>query len=203
LNGQAPEPRPPAGAEGTITTTVRRRVKPGHEAAYEEFLKGIMSAASHYPGYVGSEVFRPSATGGEYQSSTASTRRTLCAAGSTRPSTRHGSSAPSRTCSGRCERASSPGLRAGSRCRSARACRRRRRTRWRCSPGPRSFPLITLVVWVVNPLLEGVALVPRLAITTALTVPLMTWGGDAAGDEAPAGLAVSAGRVRSRRLGPP
>jgi antibiotic biosynthesis monooxygenase (ABM) superfamily enzyme len=37
------------------------------------------------------------------------------------------------------------------------------------------FPLITLVVVVLGPLLEGLALVPRLAITTAVTVPIMTW----------------------------
>jgi uncharacterized protein len=28
---------------------------------------------------------------------------------------------------------------------------------------------------VLGPLMEGLALVPRLAITTAVTVPIMTW----------------------------
>jgi antibiotic biosynthesis monooxygenase (ABM) superfamily enzyme len=37
------------------------------------------------------------------------------------------------------------------------------------------FPLITLVVLALDPLLIELALVPRLAITTAVTVPLMTW----------------------------
>jgi antibiotic biosynthesis monooxygenase (ABM) superfamily enzyme len=37
------------------------------------------------------------------------------------------------------------------------------------------FPLITLVVRVLNPLLERLTLVPRLAVTTAVTVPIMTW----------------------------
>jgi antibiotic biosynthesis monooxygenase (ABM) superfamily enzyme len=37
------------------------------------------------------------------------------------------------------------------------------------------FPLITLVVVVLGPLLKDLALVPNLAITTALTVPIMTW----------------------------
>jgi antibiotic biosynthesis monooxygenase (ABM) superfamily enzyme len=37
------------------------------------------------------------------------------------------------------------------------------------------FPLITLVVVVLGPVLDGLALVPRLAITTAVTVPVMTW----------------------------
>ena len=37
------------------------------------------------------------------------------------------------------------------------------------------FPLITLVVVVLDPLLEGLGRVTRLAITTAVTVPIMTW----------------------------
>jgi antibiotic biosynthesis monooxygenase (ABM) superfamily enzyme len=37
------------------------------------------------------------------------------------------------------------------------------------------FPLIALVVILLGPLLEGLSLVPRLAITTAVTVPIMTW----------------------------
>lgn len=37
------------------------------------------------------------------------------------------------------------------------------------------FPLITVVVIVLEPLLESLAVVPRLAITTAVTVPIMTW----------------------------
>jgi hypothetical protein len=37
------------------------------------------------------------------------------------------------------------------------------------------FPLITLVVIALDPLLERLALSPRLAVTTAVTVPIMTW----------------------------
>ena len=37
------------------------------------------------------------------------------------------------------------------------------------------FPLITLVVVVLDPILEGLGRVRRLAITTAVTVPIMTW----------------------------
>jgi hypothetical protein len=37
------------------------------------------------------------------------------------------------------------------------------------------FPLITLVVVVLDPVLEELTLVPRLALTTAVTVPIMTW----------------------------
>jgi uncharacterized protein len=37
------------------------------------------------------------------------------------------------------------------------------------------FPLITLVVVASSPLLGGLPLVLRLAVTTGVTVPLMTW----------------------------
>jgi uncharacterized protein len=37
------------------------------------------------------------------------------------------------------------------------------------------FPLITLVVRALDPLLDDLTLVPRLAVTTAVTVPIMTW----------------------------
>ena len=37
------------------------------------------------------------------------------------------------------------------------------------------FPLISAIVAVTGPLLEGLPLSLRLAITTALAIPLMTW----------------------------
>jgi uncharacterized protein len=55
-------------AAGAVTATVTRRVKPGHEAAYEQFLAGINGAAKAFPGYLGEEVFRPAGgAGGEYR----------------------------------------------------------------------------------------------------------------------------------------
>ena len=62
------EPERPAGTAGPVTATVTRRVKPGHEVAYEEFLAGISGAAKAFPGYLGEEVFRPAGgKGGEFR----------------------------------------------------------------------------------------------------------------------------------------
>jgi uncharacterized protein len=63
------EPELPADADGPVTTTVTRRVQPGHEAAYEAFLAGISGAARAFPGYLGIEIFRPTpgGQGGEYR----------------------------------------------------------------------------------------------------------------------------------------
>ena len=58
------------------------------------------------------------------------------------------------------------------------------------------FPLITGVVLALDPLLEELAPVPRLAITTAVTVPLMTWVVMPRGDKTAPDLALP-GAARS------
>jgi uncharacterized protein len=166
---------PPDAAEGPVTTTVTRRVKPGHETFYEEFLAGIISSASRFPGHLGVEVFRPqSAAAGEYRTvyrfDTAEHLRAWL------DSDEHAAwlaraephvIGPMRT-------SFVTGLET-----------------WFTLPGRRGtappphkmalltwitiFPLITAIVAVTGPLLEELPLVLRLGITTALAVPLMTW----------------------------
>jgi antibiotic biosynthesis monooxygenase (ABM) superfamily enzyme len=159
-----------------VTTTVTRRVRPGHEALYEQFLAGIISAASKFPGHLGVEVFRPqSAAAGDY--------RTVY---------RFDSAEHLRTWLESYEHAAwleraEPHV--------IGPVRRRFVTGlegWFTLPGQPSapppspykmalltwitiFPLITAIVAITGPLLEGLPLAARLAITTALTVPLMTW----------------------------
>jgi uncharacterized protein len=165
----------PPDAGGPVTTTVTRRVKPGHETAYEEFLEGIIAAASGFPGHLGVEVFRPDRPGGEYRTvyrfdSAEHLRRWL----------------DSEERSAWLERAEPH---------AAGPMRTRYLTgleTWFTlpaqpgAPPPPPYkmalltwititPLITGVVLALAPLLDDLALVPRLAITTAVTVPLMTW----------------------------
>jgi uncharacterized protein len=59
------EPELPTGAHAPVTTTVTRRIKAGHEAAYEAFLAGISGAARAFPGYLGIEVLRPTGVQGQ------------------------------------------------------------------------------------------------------------------------------------------
>jgi uncharacterized protein len=168
-------PTPPAGQSGPVTTTVTRRVKPGHEVSYEQFLDGIIAAASEYPGHLGVEVFRPEGSGGEYRTvyrfdTGEHLRRWL-------ESDEHAAwlrraephvVGPMRT-------SFVTGLES-----------------WFTLPGSPGtpppppykmalltwitiFPLITGVILALGPLAKELPLVPRLAITTAVTVPLMTW----------------------------
>jgi uncharacterized protein len=167
---------PPEGIDGPVTTTVTSRVKPGHEPFYEQFLQGIIAAASEFPGHLGVEVFRPpSASAGEY-----------------RVVYRFDSSEHLRAWFDCDERAAwleraEPHLIGPMRTQFLTGLET-----WFTLPGrPNTpppppykmalltwitiFPLITLVVVLLDPLLEGFSRVPRLAITTAVTVPIMTW----------------------------
>jgi antibiotic biosynthesis monooxygenase (ABM) superfamily enzyme len=165
----------PPDAEGPVTATVTRRIKPGHEGAYEEFLAGISGAARTFPGYLGAEVLRPApGQSNEYRTvyrfdSPDHLRGWL-------DSDEHAAwleradphvAGPMRTqfltgLEGWFTLPAQPGA----------------------PPPPYKmavvtwvtiFPLITLVVVVSAPLIGSLPLVPRLAVTTLVTVSLMTW----------------------------
>jgi antibiotic biosynthesis monooxygenase (ABM) superfamily enzyme len=162
-------------AAGPVTATVTRRVKPGHEAAYEEFLAGIGGAARAFPGYLGEEVFRPAGgPGGEY-----------------RIVYRFDSPAHLRAWLDSPERAA---WLARAEPHAAGPLRARYLTGlegWFTLPAEPGappppykmailtwaaiFPLITLVVLASAPLIGPWPLAARLAVTTLVTVSLMTW----------------------------
>lgn len=55
------------GDEGSVTVSISRKIKPGSELAYEQWVSGVIEAASTFPGHLGTNVLRPSAaTGHEY-----------------------------------------------------------------------------------------------------------------------------------------
>jgi antibiotic biosynthesis monooxygenase (ABM) superfamily enzyme len=170
------DPELPADADGPVTTTVTRRIKPGHEAAYEAFLAGISHAARTFPGYLGVEVFRPApGASDEYRTvyrfdSAAHLRAWLDSperAAWLQRAERH-VAGPMRTqvltgLESWFTLPVQPGV---------------------PPPPPYKmavvtwvtiFPLITLVVVATAPLVDGWPLVVRLAVTTGVTVPLMTW----------------------------
>jgi antibiotic biosynthesis monooxygenase (ABM) superfamily enzyme len=154
---------------------VTRRVKPGHEALYEHFLAGINAAASEFPGHLGVEVFRPHSAGGEYRivyrfDSSEHLRAWL-------DSDAHAAwlERAEPHVIGPMHTSFVTGLET-----------------WftlpeqpgTAPPPPYKmalltwitiFPLITAIVAITGPRLQGLPLAVRLAITTALTVPLMTW----------------------------
>ena len=166
----------PDDVHGPVTTTVTRRVKPGHEVFYERFLEGIIAEASGFPGHLGVEVFRPeTGTAGDYRivyrfDNAEHLRQWL-------DSDEHAAwleraephaIGPLRTSfvTGLESWFTLPGRHGAS------------------PPPPHKmalltwitiFPLITGIVVATGPLLEDLPVVLRLGITTAVAVPLMTW----------------------------
>jgi uncharacterized protein len=170
------EPELRSDTEGPVTTTVTRRVKPGHEEAYEDFLIGINHAASRFPGHLGVEVFRPTdARHGEYRVvyrfDSPSHLLNWLDSGERAAWLRRADphvAGPTRT-------EYVTGLES-----------------WftlpeqsgRPPPPPYKmaivswvtiYPLITLIAIATAPLIGGLPIVARLAVTTLITVPLMTW----------------------------
>jgi len=44
---------------GAVTVLITRRVKAGHEAAFEKAMADMTAAASEFPGYLGGQLVRP------------------------------------------------------------------------------------------------------------------------------------------------
>lgn len=52
-----------SAASEAVTVVVTRRIKPGHEAAYEAWLTALLHEVATVPGYLGTDVHRPPPTG--------------------------------------------------------------------------------------------------------------------------------------------
>jgi antibiotic biosynthesis monooxygenase (ABM) superfamily enzyme len=163
-------------AGGPVTTTVTRRVRPGHEPFYEQFLQGIIDAASRFEGHLGVEVFRPASGGaGEYRvvyrfDTPEHLRAWL-------DSDEHAVwlERAEPHVIGPVRRQFVTGLESWFTLPSSPSAPPPPPYKMALLTWLTIFPLITGVVVAIEPLVEGVALVPRLAVTTAITVPLMTW----------------------------
>jgi antibiotic biosynthesis monooxygenase (ABM) superfamily enzyme len=166
----------PADADGPVTTTVTRRVKPGHEPDYEQFLDGIITAASRFPGHLGAEVFRPqTAAAGDYRVVYRfDTAQHLHAwLGSAEHAAWLERAEPHVI--GPLRRQVLTGLEAWFTLPTQPGLPPPPRYKMALVTWVTIFPLITLVVVATAPLLGRLPLVARLAVTTGVTVPLMTW----------------------------
>lgn len=62
-----PASSPSSDSEGPVTVIVNRRVKPGTEQWFEEWLHGIIAESMRFPGHLGVNVIRPpNAATGDY-----------------------------------------------------------------------------------------------------------------------------------------
>jgi uncharacterized protein len=170
------EPELAAGAQGPVTTTVTRRIKPGHEVAYEGFLAGIITAASQFPGHLGAEVYRPqTAAAGEYRVVYRFDTAQHLRAWLDSPEHAAWLARAEPHVLGPLHRQVLTGLEAWFTLPTQPAAPPPPRYKMAVLTWVTIFPLITGVVIASAPLIGGLALVVRLAVTTAVTVALMTW----------------------------
>jgi uncharacterized protein len=54
-----------AAAAAGVTVVITRRVRPGHEAAYEAALAGLQADGTQFDGYLGATTQRPAAGAAE------------------------------------------------------------------------------------------------------------------------------------------
>jgi uncharacterized protein len=170
------EPELAAGADGPVTTTVTRRIKPGHEAAYEAFLAGISGAARAFPGYLGIEVFRPAGgPGGEYRTVYRFDSAAHLQAWVDSPERAAWLARAEPHVAGPMRTQVLTGLESWFTLPTQPGAPPPPRYKMALVTWATIFPLITLVVVATAPLLGSLPLVARLAVTTGVTVPLMTW----------------------------
>ncbi len=53
--------------DGAVTISITRRVRPGREREFEEYLRGISEEASRFPGHLGVRIFRPARGDRQYR----------------------------------------------------------------------------------------------------------------------------------------
>jgi antibiotic biosynthesis monooxygenase (ABM) superfamily enzyme len=171
------EPGPPAhGSGGPVTTSVTRRVKPGHEPLYEQFLAGIITAASQFPGHLGAEVYRPqTAAAGEYRVVYHFDTAQHLQAWLDSPEHAAWLERAEPHVLGPLHRQVLTGLEAWFTLPTQPGTPPPPRYKMAILTWVTIFPLITLVVVATAPLVGSLPLVARLAVTTGVTVPLMTW----------------------------
>jgi antibiotic biosynthesis monooxygenase (ABM) superfamily enzyme len=170
------QPGLPADASGPVTTTVTRRVKPGHEPDYEQFLDGIIAAASRFPGHLGAEVFRPQrAAAGDYRVVYRFDTAQHLRAWLDSPEHAAWLARAEPHVIGPLRRQVLTGLEGWFTLPTQPGAPPPPRYKMAILTWVTIFPLITLVVVATAPLLGGLPLVLRLAVTTGVTVPLMTW----------------------------
>src|SRR5215208_5093363 len=125
-----------------VTAVASRRVKQGREQEFEEWVSRILAAANEFPGYLGSEVLRPSdSDDNEYKIVFRFDHASNLHAWENSEERQRWLSKSRPSCRRRKRSTSSPALRPGSRCPRGQGSRRRPVTRWPLSPGWRSSRL--------------------------------------------------------------
>jgi antibiotic biosynthesis monooxygenase (ABM) superfamily enzyme len=128
------------GDDPPVTAVASRLVKPGSEREFEEWVSGILTAANKFPGYLGSEVLRPSEhDDNEYKIIFRFDHASNLHAWETSEERHHWLRKSRPSCMKRKRSTFSAAWRLGSRYPRSRGNQHHLATRWPSSPGSRSF----------------------------------------------------------------
>lgn len=170
----------PPQAASAVTVLVSRRVKPGHEAAFEQASEAMTAAARLFAGHLGGEMIHPDDEGGDEERNLYHT----VFAFDTPAHLQAWQTSPERT---RCLQAIAPHTLSSSKLREVSGL-----GHWFTSPSggihkPPPRWKVAIVTWLgicptvyvlfltVAPLLATWPLLPRVMVITALVVLIMTW----------------------------
>ena len=166
-------PRPPA--EPPVTRIARRRALPGQEAAYEAAIRDMFAAMQKFPGFRGADMIPPAEPGGAYQ---------VIVKFDSERALQTWDESPQRAAFHRRARSVAEdepeyrrltGLEAWFAQPVVPASMHPPRSRMAVVTWLGIFPTVSLMLWLVVPLLQPLPFLPRTAVLTALIVATMTW----------------------------
>ncbi|MFT3759060.1 antibiotic biosynthesis monooxygenase [Thauera sp.] len=158
-----------------ITRIARRRAQAGREAEYESCVREMLAQMRGYKGFLGGDIIPPEQPGGDYQVVTRFASEAECEAWDRSEARLSCLERLSEVADGEPELRKLSGLEAWFEPAVVSASMHPPRARMALVTWLGIFPTVSLVLWLVAPLLEPLPFLLRTALLTALIVVTMTW----------------------------
>jgi len=159
-----------------VTRIARRRARTGREAEYEALIREMFGLMRGVPGFLGADLIPPEERGGDYQVVVRFASETDLQAWDACPARDEIHLRMREVAEGEPEFRSLSGLEAWFTPAVVPASMHPPRLRMAVVTWLGIFPTVSLVLWLVAPLLQALPFLPRTAVLTALIVAIMTWG---------------------------
>lgn len=162
-------------ASAPVTRIARRRAKPGHETEYESLVREMFAIMRPSQGFLGADILPPEEAGGAYQ---------IIVRFASEADLQQWDASPARAAVHQRMRAVAEdepeyrrlsGLEAWFTSAVVPATMHPPRVRMAIVTWLGIFPTVSLVLWFIAPLLQGVPFLLRTGLLTALIVVTMTW----------------------------
>ncbi|WP_240794377.1 antibiotic biosynthesis monooxygenase [Azoarcus sp. DD4] len=166
---------PSAAVPAPVTRIARRRAKPGLEAEYEARVRRMFGAMREQPGFLGADLLPPEQPGGDYQIVVRFASEADLQAWDASPARAQSHGRLREVAEGEPEFRRLSGLEAWFAPAVVPATMHPPRARMAVVTWLGIFPTVSLVLWLVAPLLAAWPFLLRTAVLTALIVATMTW----------------------------